>query len=422
MHFGPAIRKFRVRNVSVMSHVKRQSGRTGRKKSAAPVRSFFFLGGAFMSSVVLFFCLLILPAVLDLQSNPVRVDGLVLSSSVRTGRGTKGGTIYRPDISFSYSYENQMYVSHRVGLLNYGSGESRRAYDLVKRFPKGSSADVLVNPARPGKGFLDTGESFWETFWIPILFLSVFFLTGLAVTGMGIVGVIRAKRRTDAPGMADAPMHFAEQLPAGGAKPFPRRRFNGELIAPAVAIAPITLFGVLLFAVGREEFVRTRGLTPLAIFAVVTVFFFIIMIVAIVRLVVRELGSRHFSVSGRAAFSDRGGLAELTYASEADGAVASEITVRLIARRQIGRQEVRNKRIYRDENVVDKILTRHSNSPVAAPRTLSIEAPDPDLTPEGHPLEDNPSIVSIGPVRWFLVIDATFPDSKIKTSDEFRLD
>lgn len=406
-----------------MSIVKRQNG-GGRKKkgrtssvNAVPL----FIGGAFMSFALLFFCALFLPAVRDLQSNPVRVRGTVVSSSVRTSRGSKGGTTYRPDISFNYSYENRTYGNDRVGILNYGSSESRRAYDLVKRFPKGSSADVLVNPARPGKGFLDTGESFWETFWIPILLLSVFFLTGLAVTVMGIVGVLRAKRRTDAPGMADAPMHFAEQLPAGGAKPFPRRRFNGELIAPAVAIAPITLFGVLLFAVGREEFVRTRGLTPLAIFAVVTVFFFIIMIVVIVRLVAREFGSRHFRVSGRAAFSDHGGLAEITYACEAEGAVASEITVHLVARREISRKTGGNKLSCRQEDVVDKILASHSNSPASAPRTLSIEAPDPDLAPDGLPPEEDPSVVSIGPASWFLVIDAAFPDTRIKTSDEFRL-
>lgn len=398
-----------------MSLVKRQNGHARKKKDKTANVLPFIIGGMFMSFVLLFFCLLILPAIRDLQSNPVRVPGTVVSSSVRTSRGSKGGVTYRPAISFTYSYENRTYGNDRVGILNYGSGDSRRAYDLVDRFPEGASVEVLVNPARPDKGFLDTGESFWKTCWIPILFLSVFFLAGLAITGVGIRNLLPSRKKSH------ATQPFAG-LPMESPKPFPRRRFSGKLIGPVVATAIHSIIGGLLFAVGRDELIRTRGRTPLSIFVVFSAFFFILLVVVIVRLVVQELGSRHFRVSGRAAFFDHGGLAEVTYACEAEGTIASEITVHLVGRRLIGRKTGENKRTYRQEDVVDKILAQHSNSPAAAPRALSIEAPDPDLTPEGIPLEDDPDIVSVGPAHWFLVINATFPDSKIKTSDEFKLD
>lgn len=402
-----------------MSLVKQAPTRKKDIHSNPQTPLFLFMGTMFFAFGLIFFFAFAWPGIQELQRDHVRVQGTVLSSKVHTSRSSKGGTVYRPDISFTYSFNGQEYRNDRVGPLDFGSSGGR-ARRLVSQFPKGTTAGILVDPLLPDKGYLDTKENPIGVLALPTILPLLFSCVGLGFLIAGIRMACLARKR------AKAPVGFAG-LPMGAPKAFRRRDFKG-LPAAVAGLGGAGFIGAVLAFILQDEIAHAAGKPflsaaplPLLIFSIIPILVFVFSVWAMVRSIVRELGSRHFTVMGRAAFSDKGGLAELTYSCDAVGTMASEVIVKLVARRSVNRKRATGKYVIDNETVVDKILETHSNTPVSAPRTLSIQAPDPDLDMMGIPLADDPNVRSLGSVRWYLEIEATFPDSRHKTEDEFVL-
>lgn len=103
----------------------------------------------------------------------------IVSSSVGSHRGNKGGTTYSIDITYKYQVKGREYQSDTVSIMSGSSSGRSGKQRVVERYPTGSSAVCYVNPEDPTDTLLRRELSPWLLIGlVPGLFLLV-----------GVVGV-----------------------------------------------------------------------------------------------------------------------------------------------------------------------------------------------------------------------------------------
>jgi hypothetical protein len=105
------------------------------------------------------------------------VQGTVLTSTLRTSRGSKGRIYYHPNVCYRYAVNGLEYTGYRYRYDGHPN-DSTSAYAIVNSHPPGSEVDVYYNPAdasdtllSPGVDVQDMVLSFIMTAAILILWL-----------------------------------------------------------------------------------------------------------------------------------------------------------------------------------------------------------------------------------------------------------
>jgi hypothetical protein len=107
------------------------------------------------------------------------VPGKIISSSVDSKSGDKGGTTYHAEVLYEYRAGGQTQSSHDVAFGAYGSSDPSHARSIVNKYPAGSDITVHYSPSNPSKAVLETGIS-GQAFFLPG-FGAVFFCAGLGI-------------------------------------------------------------------------------------------------------------------------------------------------------------------------------------------------------------------------------------------------
>ncbi len=108
-----------------------------------------------------------------------KVGGKVVSSSVESKRGNKGGVTYHAEVLYEYSVADQTYSSDTIAFGEYGSSDPARARKIVNRYPPRSGVVVYYAPDDPSKSVLEVGVSA-KTFFLTGFGL-IFFCVGLGM-------------------------------------------------------------------------------------------------------------------------------------------------------------------------------------------------------------------------------------------------
>ena len=106
------------------------------------------------------------------------VAATVVSSTVASIRGSKGGTTYRPDVTYKYVWNGTTYFARQVTVLQE-SRSGRWAYDLVRRYPPGAEVIAYANPQNPSRAYLLHEWTFFPVAFVgvPIVILAFAFWT-----------------------------------------------------------------------------------------------------------------------------------------------------------------------------------------------------------------------------------------------------
>lgn len=109
----------------------------------------------------------------------------IVSSSVSSHEGSKGGTTFRVEISYMFHVDGHEYQSSRYGFSDMTSSGRERKAAIVNRYPPGSAAVCYVNPRDPNDAVLE--RWFTTDFWFVLIPL-VFVLIGLG----GLIYTVKA--------------------------------------------------------------------------------------------------------------------------------------------------------------------------------------------------------------------------------------
>lgn len=167
----------------------------------------------------------------DAQRRFLATDGTVLSSEVRTSRGSKS-TQYRPEIRTRYEVGGKEYVTDRY---TFDSSTSNSAEELSRRIvegrPPGSRVRVHYDPARPEVAILELAIP--TRLWFLFLFLQPFLTIGAGLI-WGLVSHFPARRRVKR-FLAVAPS-FPWDIPSWGVMDSPDGALSIEHRPPRLAI------------------------------------------------------------------------------------------------------------------------------------------------------------------------------------------
>jgi uncharacterized protein DUF3592 len=107
------------------------------------------------------------------------VQGTVMSTSVTTTRGRKGGVTYHLHIDYRYTVDDQRYTGY---YYRYdGHPHDYSAYGIANSHPAGSAVDVYYNPADPTDSLLSPGADGQDMFTSFIILAGISFLWLLPV-------------------------------------------------------------------------------------------------------------------------------------------------------------------------------------------------------------------------------------------------
>jgi hypothetical protein len=103
------------------------------------------------------------------------VPATVLSSQVGTVKGSKGGTSYKPIVTYTYRMNGQAYTAFTATIINESSSSSW-ARKIVSRYPAGTQTTAYVDPKDFSHAFL-----VHELSYLPLLFVLIPLLFGTIV-------------------------------------------------------------------------------------------------------------------------------------------------------------------------------------------------------------------------------------------------
>jgi len=130
------------------------------------------------------------------------VQATVISSQVIAVRGSKGGTNYRPAVTYSYQVGGRTYTSQSVTIINESRGWSW-ATGIVARYPAGAQITAYVNPRDPAGAYLVHALS---------VFPFVFVLIPLLFTGLVLLSARWNARQAALAAAAPVPVLAAQSL------------------------------------------------------------------------------------------------------------------------------------------------------------------------------------------------------------------
>lgn len=126
-------------------------------------------------------------------------SGVIISSEVKHQRGSKGGTTYGVNISYSYEVAGRRYEGNTFRYTTFSSSNSRNAYQTVRNYPPGKTVKVYYNPENPEDSLLSPGINGDDLFIL--LFLTPFNLIMVALLSIPVFSLLRKVKRPDAGGV-----------------------------------------------------------------------------------------------------------------------------------------------------------------------------------------------------------------------------
>ena len=137
------------------------------------------------------YAILVRPALKLVQAgNWPAVPCAIVSSSVGSHSGSKGGKTYSVDIVFRYEVKGRTFTGDRYDFMGGSSSGYDGKAEIVSRYPPGVGATCYVNPDDPADAVLDRRfHAFYLIGLFPLLFV--------AVGAVGIVCSVRKLRHPD---------------------------------------------------------------------------------------------------------------------------------------------------------------------------------------------------------------------------------
>lgn len=105
-------------------------------------------------------------------------QGVIRSSTVTSQRGSKGGTTYKPEVTYTYTVDGAEYTGNLIAYGLKGSSASRgfaQYYD--NKYPEGAAVPVAYDPAHPQTSVLEPGVS--KKAFILVAFGAIFAVNAL---------------------------------------------------------------------------------------------------------------------------------------------------------------------------------------------------------------------------------------------------
>lgn len=105
-------------------------------------------------------------------------QGIIRTSTVTSQRGSKGGTTYKPEVTYTYTVDGAEYTGNLIAYGLKGSSASRSfAQHYDSKYPEGSAIPVAYDPARPQTSVLEPGVS--KRAFIMVAFGAIFAVNAL---------------------------------------------------------------------------------------------------------------------------------------------------------------------------------------------------------------------------------------------------
>jgi hypothetical protein len=127
------------------------------------------------------------------ESWPV-TDGVIESANVKAHSGSKGGTSYSPEVTYTYRVGGAKYDGDKIA-VGQMSSSSEYAHGVLSRYPVGSKVTVHYSPTDPAEAVLETGihGGTWICFGVG---------TAFVLFGAMFLQIMRAANRAQLPGAA----------------------------------------------------------------------------------------------------------------------------------------------------------------------------------------------------------------------------
>ncbi len=86
------------------------------------------------------------------------VDGVIVVSDLQRSKGSDGGFMYRPEISYRYEVQGRQFISSRTQFGDrLALSWSRPAMRILQKYPVGTRVSVRYAPDDPEEAVLETG-------------------------------------------------------------------------------------------------------------------------------------------------------------------------------------------------------------------------------------------------------------------------
>ena len=83
-------------------------------------------------------------------------DGIIQSAEMKSHEGSKGGTTYSADVTYTYQVAGASYTGDKVS-IGQMSSSSEYAQGILNRYPVGKKVSVHYSPGDPSDAVLETG-------------------------------------------------------------------------------------------------------------------------------------------------------------------------------------------------------------------------------------------------------------------------
>lgn len=191
--------------------------------------SALFFAVFLLMGCALLYAFLIRPLIrIAIASKWPAVPCVVISSTVRSHSGSRGGTTYSVDILYRYDFDGREFKANRYDFMGGSSSGSSGKYAIIARYPPGGKATCFVNPADPTDAVLERG--FTPMMWLGLLPL-VFILVGVA----GLAGRFRRSPTGVQMGRSAARWSLALAQPEVIPKTDPRTSNDPLVLKPALS-------------------------------------------------------------------------------------------------------------------------------------------------------------------------------------------
>lgn len=125
----------------------------------------------------------------DIENWP-SIEGIIESGHVSTDTDDDGDTDYTPNITYSYSVDNQRYTGNRITYFSKSYNSSSDAQAVLNRYPIRTEVMVYYDPDKHSRAVLEPNPDDTTPF-LMMGFGAIFGVVGLAIA----VGTTFASRR-----------------------------------------------------------------------------------------------------------------------------------------------------------------------------------------------------------------------------------
>ncbi len=109
------------------------------------------------------------------------VSGVVSHSQIKVTQASRGGSSYRPDISYTYVFDGQSFTGNVISIGGSGMSSGDRTYadNCLMKYPLNSPVQVSVNLDKPTESALEPGLT--KRAFLSVAFGAIFFGAGFSI-------------------------------------------------------------------------------------------------------------------------------------------------------------------------------------------------------------------------------------------------